>query len=307
MDIKADEISVLLIDNNTADANLIKEMLNNKLGLIFKIDHKKYLQDALKLKEFNYDIVLLDIGLADLDNMTLIDILQEDYNIQAPIIILTDFQDEEFAIKVVRAGVQDYIVKGEMSASRLAQAIKYAIERHKILKEVKKNSLLDELTGLYNRKGFFNLAEQEVKRALRLKNDFLLFYTDIDRLKRINDLYGHFEGDKVIKDIAEMLRNTFRQSDIICRIGGDEFVVLALDSSLDSIKAVRKRMENSLVKYNNENNKPYNIFVSMGVTVFSAENPLTITELINQADRKMYETKVNNKNDFKNYILSNEI
>ncbi|MFW6026425.1 MAG: diguanylate cyclase [Candidatus Woesearchaeota archaeon] len=299
------KFKVLLIEDNDSDASLIKSMLKEHENIDFHIDRIKCIQETINIINYkSYDIILYDIGLLESNKFELYKKINEENIIQSPLILLTDMEEDNLAIEALRSGAQDYLVKRQISAKSLIQSIKYAIERNKLIKEVKENSLLDELTALYNRRGFYNLAEQQLKRAIRLKNDFLVFYADIDRLKRINDLYGHLEGDKVIKDVSLILKDTFRQSDIISRVGGDEFVILALDTSEKSIEIIRKRMESNLIKYNKENNRPYNIFISLGVSVFSSENPSSIEDLIIKADKRMYQIKLTNKKEKNTYILT---
>ncbi|MEJ6951550.1 GGDEF domain-containing protein [Natronospora cellulosivora (SeqCode)] len=296
MNLDKNELKVLLVEDNDSDAGLIKQMLNNEQLINFKVDHIKDLTETLKIiDKHRYDIILFNIGFLDSDKLEYQKELTQTYSIGTPIILLSNVEKEGFAFEALRSGAQDYLLKKQISAKSLIQAIKYAIERNKLLKTLKENSLIDELTGLYNRRGFYNLSEKQVKRALRLNSDFLIFYADIDGLKRINDKYGHHEGDRVIRDMAIILKESFRQSDIISRIGGDEFVILALDTSYDSIKVIRKRMEKILKNYNQENKKPYSIFISMGATVFSANKPSTVKELIEIADQNMYQIKMMNK------------
>ena len=118
----------------------------------------------------------------------------------------------------------------EFVSTQVAQAI----ERKRMEEEIRSLSLTDELTGLYNRRGFTLLAEQEVKLAHRMNRTMLLFFCDVDNLKGINDTHGHAQGDLALKEVSAILKETFREADILARLGGDEFVVLAVDASLES-------------------------------------------------------------------------
>jgi diguanylate cyclase (GGDEF)-like protein len=152
-------------------------------------------------------------------------------------------------------------------------------------------SLEDELTGLYNRRGFFLLAEQHYRFCRREGRKFVVFFGDIDGLKMINDLYGHREGDHVIIQAARILKNTFRESDIIGRYGGDEFVVIGLNDSAETILATQNRFLENMAKCNQNLNKPYEVSISMGAAEYENESSLSLEDLIAAADKKLYEQK----------------
>ncbi|MCK4907374.1 MAG: GGDEF domain-containing protein [Spirochaetes bacterium] len=132
-------------------------------------------------------------------------------------------------------------------------------------------SRTDELTGLYNRRGFMTLGKQQVKLAQRKSENFMIFYIDLDGLKIINDTYGHSEGDKAIIKTAKLIKDSFRESDIIARIGGDEFTTLSINTSSDpenSINKIMVRLKDSFKKNNTKSKKPYNVTISIGVISF---------------------------------------
>jgi diguanylate cyclase (GGDEF)-like protein len=107
-------------------------------------------------------------------------------------------------------------------------------------------SITDELTGLHNRRGFFTLAQQQMKVSERSGGALLLFFVDLDDLKHINDTFGHLEGDKALIEVSNVLRDTFRESDIIGRIGGDEFAVLAIETSDLTEEALITRLRDAI-------------------------------------------------------------
>jgi diguanylate cyclase (GGDEF)-like protein len=156
-------------------------------------------------------------------------------------------------------------------------------------------SLEDELTGLYNRRGFFLLAEQHYRFCRRESRKFAVFFGDIDGLKMINDLYGHREGDHVIRQTALILKNTFRESDIIGRYGGDEFIVIGLNDSLETIPAIQKRFRENVAECNRNLNKPYEVSISLGAVEYDYESGWSLEELITAADKKLYEQKLAKK------------
>jgi len=152
-------------------------------------------------------------------------------------------------------------------------------------------SITDDLTGLYNRRGFFSLSEHQLKLAARMKKGLFLFYADIDNLKQVNDKFGHIEGDQVVIKTAEILRESFRTSDIIARIGGDEFVIFPVEAEEGAVDAILGRLETGIRKINLEMNQKYSISLSIGKAYYDPSKPCSIEELLNQADIAMYEGK----------------
>ncbi len=155
-------------------------------------------------------------------------------------------------------------------------------------------SLKDELTGLYNRRGFFALAEQGLKNAQRTKTEMLLIFGDLDNLKGINDTFGHKEGDQALVDTSQILKETFRESDIIARIGGDEFVILAMNSFETSAEKLIQRFKKVLKNDYRQTKLSYTLSLSLGVAFFDPRNPCSIDALLAQADKLMYENKPQN-------------
>jgi len=149
-------------------------------------------------------------------------------------------------------------------------------------------SLVDDLTGLYNRRGFFTLAEQQLKLASRMDKSMLLLYSDLDHLKRINDTLGHPSGDQALIEVAIVFRETFREADILARLGGDEFVVLAIESTEVSASALAARLQATLEAHNQQAGRSYQLSLSLGIARYDPGSPLSVADLITQADRLMY-------------------
>jgi diguanylate cyclase (GGDEF)-like protein/PAS domain S-box-containing protein len=152
-------------------------------------------------------------------------------------------------------------------------------------------SLVDELTRLYNRRGFITLATQQMKIADRLKRSLTLIFADMDKLKEINDTFGHKEGDRALIDTAAIMKSIFRASDIVARLGGDEFVGLALDSSETTGDAIKNRFMENLNAHNLQEIRPYRLSITMGMARYDPEKPCSLDDLIEQADKSMYEHK----------------
>lgn len=152
-------------------------------------------------------------------------------------------------------------------------------------------SLVDDLTGLYNRRGFLTLAEQHLKLAERAGRNVLLIFADLDDFKDINDRYGHQEGDRALADTARVIRHVFRDSDIVARLGGDEFVILALETSDLSGDILSRRLREALASKNHDAERAYALTLSVGVARYNPRNPAPIADLLARADALMYEHK----------------
>ena len=152
-------------------------------------------------------------------------------------------------------------------------------------------AFMDELTGLYNRKGFLTLGQQQINLAHRTKHEVLLVFMDLDSLKIINDSFGHTAGDMALVDFAGILKRTFRESDIISRWGGDEFVVVALANDNGSVDLLTGRLKEALMLHNLQQDRPYKLSAETGVAVGDAENTCDINELLHRADELMYQGK----------------
>jgi diguanylate cyclase (GGDEF)-like protein/PAS domain S-box-containing protein len=152
-------------------------------------------------------------------------------------------------------------------------------------------SLVDELTGLYNRRGFLAVTDTHLASIRRNHKLPVILYADLDGLKEINDSFGHHEGDRAIKKTAEILKETFRSSDILARLGGDEFVVLAAIDTDESAESLTERLQEKLNEANGRGTRPYNLSLSVGTAHFSDDDNHSIEELMAQADRAMYEQK----------------
>ena len=169
---------------------------------------------------------------------------------------------------------------------------KQEIERRKKMEDELWNlSLTDELTGLYNRRGLDALAEHQIKKANREKRRLFLLYADLDDLKKINDTLGHREGDKILISAADILRETYRSSDIIARMGGDEFVVFPIEPPGDNIDIITSRLEKKVAHYNSRVAPAYRISMSIGIGLYDPQLPCSVKELLAKADNAMYENK----------------
>jgi len=165
-----------------------------------------------------------------------------------------------------------------------------AVKQALLDRELRYLALTDDLTCLFNRRGFFAAATQQLKLAQRNSQNLLLLFCDVDNLKKINDAYGHHEGDLALIRTADALEHSFRGSDILSRLGGDEFVALASETSNQTQEIILRRLEKNLKKSSATESR-YALSLCVGVTRFDPKRATTLGELMVQADKAMYEKK----------------
>jgi diguanylate cyclase (GGDEF)-like protein/PAS domain S-box-containing protein len=162
--------------------------------------------------------------------------------------------------------------------------------------ELRSMSLKDELTGLYNRRGFFTLAEQQKKVASRMKKGVFVLFADLDGLKEINDTYGHKEGCSALMEAAAILRECFRESDIIARLGGDEFVIFSMENEGNSdAETISGRVQHKIELRNAQQSNRYRLSMSVGIAYCPPGKPYSLEDLMHKADALMYNQKKTKK------------
>ncbi|BDH45837.1 GGDEF domain-containing protein [Salmonella enterica subsp. enterica serovar Choleraesuis] len=150
---------------------------------------------------------------------------------------------------------------------------------------------IDELTQLFNRRGFFGLSNYALASAVRRAGDLSLGFIDLDDFKKINDNYGHEQGDHALVHMASMMRQTFRETDILARIGGDEFCVLFADTPENGAWIAMTCLEERIADFNARNNYPWKLAFSWGIEPFDGAQHETLEALLKAADERMYDMK----------------
>jgi len=193
--------------------------------------------------------------------------------------------------EALKVGVQECVVLSDLTPARLERSLRQAIERQRAQQRLADLALRDELTGLYNRRGLLVLGEHQRRQCLRSGRTLVVVYVDLDRLKAINDTYGHQAGDQAIMAAASILRCTFRESDIVGRIGGDEFVGIAVDADAAAAHRVQRRLLLALEAHNRRAATPFPLSFSLGASVLIPPAAPTLAALIDEADRALYAMK----------------
>ena len=288
---------ILLIEDNPGDARLIQEALSENPKWRFELVRCETLAQALEFCSYNSpDVVLLDLGLPDAQGLATVRGIRGAAP-QTPLVVLTVRDDEELAVKSLHEGAQDYLPKAEINGALVWRAIRYAVERQRVQLELLNAALIDDLTGLNNRRGFLALGEHYVKVANRSGMPFLVAFVDLDGMKQINDTFGHQEGNRALVEAANVLKDSCRQSDTLARLGGDEFAMLVADVDEDCADVVHRRIQQKLDTCNATPGRRYPLSLSVGIVAADVTEPADLEQLLHQADALMYAQKQKKKAD----------
>lgn len=291
-DSKPKQLRLLSIEDDVVASELLEAQLATSF-LDCRIEHASTMSQALELLATRpFDVVLLDLMLPDSHGLDGLELLRME--VEVPIVVVTADADEEKALAALSKGAQDYLFKGEISTHTVIRSIRYAVERHRLTDSLRELSLIDELTGLYNRRGFSTLASQQLKVAERMKSGAVLVLADIDDLKIINDSCGHIEGDRAIEFVAQTLVRAFRASDVVARWGGDEFVVLGLSSDPESITELARRAELGIAEHGS---LKHPVRMSWGMHFEPAPKQNSLEAMLASADAALYCSKADRKRE----------
>ena len=282
-------LKLLFVEDDVIAAELLIAQLESS-ELDCRISVVTTLAGALEeLRKIKFDVIVLDLNLPDSHGLDGLELLREESD--TPIVVVTALDDEATALEALGKGAQDYLFKGEISTHNLMRSLRYAVERHRLTNSLRELSLLDDLTGLYNRRGFLTLARQQLKVAERMERGAALILADIDNFKRVNDTLGHLEGDKALQSVAGALDHTFRAADIVARWGGDEFVILCLGEERRDIEAAAERLESQL----KVEERDYPLEVSVGLHWESPVTASSFDAMLHAADQDLYQQKAARK------------
>ena len=283
-------ISILLVEDDPVHAHLVQAALQpSPDGSDWRLAHVGTLAAACALPE-PPDLVLLDLTLPDARGLDTLRQLRERFAF-VPVVLLTAVEDPEIEASALSVGAQDFLGKDELTARTLRRVVRYAMERHRAQTDLVKLSTRDELTGLLNRRGFFMSAQPTARLAERAGREFVVFFADLDGLKGINDVYGHGAGDEALRDAAWILTDTFRSADVVARIGGDEFAILAPEATPQTIDIMIHRVAKWQDERNREPGRPFSVSLSVGGVAWTPSEPRTLDMLLSEADMATYTAK----------------
>jgi two-component system cell cycle response regulator len=282
---------VLLVDDNLADAALTADSLGRgSLGRFIVSRATTFAEAARRLSSACYDAILLDLILPDIEGVGAVKAVLA-IAPDVPLVVLSGLDDERLALEAVLNGAQDYLIKGQGDGALLRRAIRHAIERKRVERELSQLAKFDPLTGLPNRLLFRDRLAQAVQRIDRCDHVVALIFIDLDGFKAVNDRYGHTTGDRLLKAVAGRLCRLVRRTDTVARLGGDEFTIIleGLRHPGDAARVAEQALR-SLREPFELGGVVIELGASLGVAIAShaAEIPDALTQ---RADAAMYRVK----------------
>ncbi|MCL2843907.1 MAG: diguanylate cyclase [Chitinivibrionia bacterium] len=287
---------VLIIDDEKSNILALTNILSREYKVYVVIDSREAVETAERDLP---DVILLDIIMPEMDGYGVIAALRKSEKTRdIPVIFITGLCDAESEEKGLILGAADYISKPFSPAIvrlRVANQMQLA-NQFKIIKAL---SATDELTGIFNRRGFDSRLSLEWNRAKRDKTSLSILILDIDNFKKYNDTYGHLQGDAALITVAKILSQTLKRAiDFSARWGGEEFAVLLPDTDADGAlnvaEKIRKKIEE--VQILCKNGDITNITVSIGINIYTSPENMSIQEFIDGADKALYSVKRTTKN-----------
>lgn len=295
------ETNILLVEDNPGDVRLVEIMLTQPERYRFRLSTCPTMAEAIEVvSKENIDVVLLDMSLPDgegIENITRLKSREP----SLPIVVMTGRQDDDFAITAVKAGAQDYLVKGKIDEDQLSRALHYSIERKHLQEKITHMANHDQLTGLSNRGLFRMRLEHAINCADRRSESIAVLYIDLDHFKSVNDELGHNIGDKLLKEVAVRLIESVREIDTVARLGGDEFAII-LEGITDTynVAAIARKIIDTVSEQYDIEGHLLHIGCSIGIAFFPHCGK-NVDAIINNADAALYKSKENGRNQYQFY------
>ena len=301
-EIKQPLIKILICDDDPADRKLVRtylQRITDREIVLLEAGHTEEIQNALD--KGRIDLVLMDNQMPGKSGMEwLAEIAKKQL---APVVMLTGSGTEEIAAQAFQEGAVGYLPKGSLSREKLSNIIDVALDKWTRLQQamadkekLEKLATFDSLTGLYNRRAILGKLRELINLANRYKEDFSLSMLDIDHFKKVNDRYGHLTGDEVLEEIATLIRQNIRDTDIVGRYGGEEFIIILPKTNLSSSWVVAERLR-SIIEKAEMKDSAGNVFaitVSQGLAGW--ERGEDAYYLISCADEALYKAKEKGRN-----------
>jgi diguanylate cyclase (GGDEF)-like protein len=286
--------TILIVDDTISNLDILGELLE-QYDVIDAISG----EDAIDiLQDEKVDLILLDIMMPEMDGFEVCKILKKNINTKdIPIIFITAKVDEESIARAYDIGGTDYVAK-PFRPKELLSRVKKELQIQDMMTELKLMASTDSMTKLYNRRYFSSISQYTIELSKRENQQISIIMLDIDKFKDVNDIYGHKVGDDVIIALANILLISQRKSDIVCRYGGEEFVILLPSTSLDGAKIVAHKIREDIENYsiNLKNNEQLKFTVSLGVSQVNISNDNNIEPALKRADDALYEAKESGRN-----------
>jgi two-component system cell cycle response regulator len=301
-EIKQPLLKILICDDDPADRKLVRtylQQITDREIVLLEAGHTEEIQNALD--KGRIDLVLMDNQMPGKSGMEwLAEITRKQL---APVVMLTGSGTEETAAQAFQEGAVGYLPKSNLSQAKLRNTIDVALDKWTRLQQamadkekLERLANFDSLTGLYNRRTILGKLHELINRANRYKEDFSLIMLDIDYFKRVNDRYGHLTGDEVLEKIATLIHQNIRDTDIVGRYGGEEFIIILPKTDLSSAWVAAERIRGIIEKAEMKDSagNVFAITVSQGLSGW--ERGEDAYYLISRADEALYKAKGKGRN-----------
>ncbi len=287
-------LKILMLEHNPSFVRLMKRALSQAhAGNVAVVDVSSIEEAKAHLKEEHFDVLVLDLlsSQTNGDPLGAFDHLHRLYP-SIPIVVLSGEDNDELSLQAMRRGAQDYLIKDKVTGQLLVRSLRYAIERQHMLDVMRRLAMLDEVTGLYNRNGFLTLVNQQMQLSRRTERKFVMLLIDLQLPPQTKGEKGRELKARLLTQLADLLRNTFRSSDILARLDDTEFAVLAIDVAKGHKDHLLARLNKSVLTWNVQNPDGIHLNLKIGTTIFSGNERNRVEELIAQARESMGPTSL---------------
>jgi len=286
-------IKILVVED---DVNVSKLVINFLIKSGFKAksaNNAEETEELLKKEEIN--LVLTDIVLPGKDGIKLAKVIKKKYDLD--VIVMTGYSSEYSYEDAIKNGASDLVFKPVklnellLRINRVIKERSLLDERDRMIKELKRLTIEDSLTGLYNSRHFYEQLDKEIKRSTRYLHTISLIFVDIDNFKEINDTYGHMIGDNILALIAKRLKACLRANDSAFRFAGDEFTIILPETTSNEAKFVADRILSKFTKESFVINEKEILNVTPSIGIAEYQKNEGHQQFVHRADLTMYEAK----------------
>ncbi len=297
-----------MLDTEGTEAKHIRSLLDRARSTQFEVDAATSVEDARSMLRANhYDVVLVDLSPDAQSGLSSL-VRARKAGASVPVVVMADSAEEDLERTTLRLGAHDHLIKAELTSNLLARSLLHAVERNHLHRDLavarQREQFLakhDNLTGLLNRASLREHLKLALDDARRDNMKLAVLFIDLDGFKAVNDTLGHTAGDKVLKGVARRLSQSIRESDVLARIGGDEFVIAIRDANDDYALAwVLESIRSEMAKPFELNGRECWITASIGVAIFPRDGT-DAEPLIRSADAAMDYAKAQGPNQFEFY------
>jgi two-component system cell cycle response regulator len=296
-------LNILSIEDSDADFEKIRDILKERK--IINLFRATGIEEAIDLMaRVDFDIIFMEHVLPDGDGL---DFMRRNRkkDLEIPVVVITGQGNEMIASQVIQNGAYDYLPKDLVTRESLTRSIGKALKKFRLKKAITmaqkkmaEMSTKDALTGLYNRRYFTEALERELARANRYRSEVVLCMLDLDHFKTVNDTYGHPAGDAVLSELGGMLKEYIRESDLLCRYGGEEFAIILTNTEPEKARVVCERFREMVAWHEfSYNGFSFHVTVSIGIASYDSTSNPSVLELIELADKALYRAKNAGRNN----------